>query len=503
MQLTRIGSLPRLAWAAHAPSDGTESVAVCGNWVDATKGRIFEGAWNGAFDSGTFDESYSFMGTGYIERHNGVTAVASCDAADAIYSLEDHRGFFVSNSVPLLLKFTGTDLDPAYLDYEADVLTISRGVRNFTSTLHLADQTKARTHLYCNVNWSPRGGIVETEKATPRRPTNFTEYRTFLHEELTGITNNARHGGRRSSFEPIVFCSTGYDSTACAALGREVGCDEAVVYESKRGKRTDAGTDIVQSLHYTTIHEKQELEFMDSTSSHLFLGNGELASSIFFASAENELEGKVLLSGAHGDKMWGTDVTEPRGEISRLAYPDSAKKEFRLHVGFINLVIPFLTATIQPDINRISNLDEMDPWRLHTDYDRPIPRRIAEEAGVPRHAFGISKSGGAGSSLRFGNLRYLSRTMPQDDFKEFAPFWRKLRRGRKVGPKLLGRSLAYALFALATWNRRRGYAKLSEMLKISNWPLRYTCSPFAPSGLYVWAVKKLKETSYREVATIK
>ena len=34
---------------------------------------------------------------------------------------------------------------------------------------------------------------------------------------------------------------------------------------------------------------------------------------------------------------------------------------------------------------------EMAPWRLGTSYDRPIPRRIAEAAGVPRQAFGQRK----------------------------------------------------------------------------------------------------------------
>jgi hypothetical protein len=35
----------------------------------------------------------------------------------------------------------------------------------------------------------------------------------------------------------------------------------------------------------------------------------------------------------------------------------------------------------------------MDPWRLGNTYDRPIARRIAEEAGLPRHMFGQSKMG--------------------------------------------------------------------------------------------------------------
>jgi hypothetical protein len=35
----------------------------------------------------------------------------------------------------------------------------------------------------------------------------------------------------------------------------------------------------------------------------------------------------------------------------------------------------------------------MRPWRLENSYDRPIPRRIAEEAGVPRDLFGQIKVG--------------------------------------------------------------------------------------------------------------
>ncbi len=33
----------------------------------------------------------------------------------------------------------------------------------------------------------------------------------------------------------------------------------------------------------------------------------------------------------------------------------------------------------------------MKHWSIGTDYDRPIPRRIAEDAGVPRQSFGQEK----------------------------------------------------------------------------------------------------------------
>jgi len=36
-------------------------------------------------------------------------------------------------------------------------------------------------------------------------------------------------------------------------------------------------------------------------------------------------------------------------------------------------------------------MPEMAPWRLNSAYDRPIPRRILEEASVPRELFGMRK----------------------------------------------------------------------------------------------------------------
>jgi hypothetical protein len=46
----------------------------------------------------------------------------------------------------------------------------------------------------------------------------------------------------------------------------------------------------------------------------------------------------------------------------------------------------------RPDIFRVTMSEEMSPWRLGGEYDRPIARRIAEEiGGIPRHFFGQKK----------------------------------------------------------------------------------------------------------------
>lgn len=69
----------------------------------------------------------------------------------------------------------------------------------------------------------------------------------------------------------------------------------------------------------------------------------------------------------------------------------SCLQEFRLRESFIHLCVPLLTFTRHDDLERISNSDEMKPWRIGGSYDRPIPRRMAEDAGVPRQAFGMEK----------------------------------------------------------------------------------------------------------------
>jgi hypothetical protein len=48
----------------------------------------------------------------------------------------------------------------------------------------------------------------------------------------------------------------------------------------------------------------------------------------------------------------------------------------------------------------------MAPWRLSNRYDRPIPRRLAEEAGVPRELFGQVKVG--------STVEFVPPQIPQD-----------------------------------------------------------------------------------------
>jgi hypothetical protein len=65
--------------------------------------------------------------------------------------------------------------------------------------------------------------------------------------------------------------------------------------------------------------------------------------------------------------------------------------DFRLRVGFLHIPVPFIGACRHAEIHTISNSTEMHPFSVGGDYDRPICRRILEEAGIPRELVGQRK----------------------------------------------------------------------------------------------------------------
>ena len=86
----------------------------------------------------------------------------------------------------------------------------------------------------------------------------------------------------------------------------------------------------------------------------------------------------------------------------------------------------------------------MRPWSVADFYDRTIPRRIAEEAGIPRSDFGRVKKGAAFRPLRLTQgMTEKSRV----DFHDFASAAFTERTGLEKAAFRLGRSLF-------CWNER-------------------------------------------------
>ena len=64
---------------------------------------------------------------------------------------------------------------------------------------------------------------------------------------------------------------------------------------------------------------------------------------------------------------------------------------------------------------------------MNNSYDRPIPRRIIESAGVPRNSFGIQKRG-AGFSYHYDWMKRIVKRMSPVSASDFTKYVRRNKR---------------------------------------------------------------------------
>src|SRR4029079_213327 len=105
---------------------------------------------------------------------------------------------------------------------------------------------------------------------------------------------------------------------------------------------------------------------------------------------------------------------------------------FRTRVGFLHLAVPSIGYSEFISIQKIANSEEMRPWQLQRNhYDRPIPRRIVEEAGVASELFGQRKKLAA-RSVRVCNPAAvkepdLQKVMAPNSYRHFWQWSRQVR----------------------------------------------------------------------------
>jgi hypothetical protein len=164
-----------------------------------------------------------------------------------------------------------------------------------------------------------------------------------------------------------------------------------------------------------------------------FLATGFTGEEVVFSEMEHELAGKMLISGFYGDGMWWLN-RPPRPLLWRSDQSGSSLGEFRLRVGFVHVPLACFGGHDYRVTQRISASPEMRPWTLGRRYDKPIPRRILEEAGVPRGTFGEIKRAASGTIHVDGPAALSPATVAALD--EFAR-----REGRHLAFQRRGRAL--------------------------------------------------------------
>ena len=460
-------SWPPLAWLARC---GDDIELRHGAGVEVSPAWAFEGAWAGDFEEGSFDQAAVLCGSGVRVRASDAVFASPTSTIDRLCHVVTPPGdALVSNSLLALLEAAGAEVtDPKY---RARVTSIVRGIDRCRQAVETSAGPVGLTH-FRNLIWN--GETLERcDKPEPAEGfSDFAAYRDFLSSSFAGLKSNMDDPARRSSLAFLGTLSSGYDANAATALARDAGCERAVCFETTGIGHPDSGVPVAETLGIEPIviprDSWRDVESLSGGTEVPFLASGGGSGVIEFHGAREHLQGALLVTGFYGDSIWNPDWSDVGPDIVRKDASGLGLCEYRLHAGFANCAPAFWAARQVADIVEISRSDEMAPWMLGQSYDRSIPRRIVEESGVPRSAFGTEKRA-MPKAQPHRDRRFLTPVAKTDYFA-----WLKENR-KKLG---LGRAVSNASDQ-ATFARRglslRGHVALGRIPRVrqsSRWQRR-------------------------------
>ena len=396
-------TLPRSSWLAHCRR-GEEKIDVLhGSSVEEQGDFFFEGAWDGEFSAVGFDAAITVLGSGgKIVEGRSLVFAAPSHIYERLYALHIGEQLFVSNSLVFLLCQSGEWLDEVGANY-AKTLYRTYGMRAADKSIPTRAGDQIRLFYCTNLVVQPDLEIEEVPKRGPTEFADFRSYRNFLESSVARVVENAGDSNRAVKYvRAVAAISSGYDSTATAVLARSIGCSDCVTFPEARPLTIDrykSGPDSGRAIAEHLGMKCREIGRLDYLASGRKFPEAEVFATshlvdLCIVSLEKSLDAQCMLfTGFRGDVMWSKEIEDNQDSGG----PGIA--EFRVRVGFLHLPLPYLgTVDCRPrrckvsrSIRRISNSEEMAPWSVEGEYDRPIPRRIVESAGVERHAFGQVK----------------------------------------------------------------------------------------------------------------
>jgi hypothetical protein len=382
---------PKLAWVLRLDREGHGTV-FHGPAVEVRPDWVFEGIWDGNFQNGDFDRSELVFGSGIRVRGSQMICVGSSTTLDRLWTFESGNQRWVSNTLPGVLAASSASMDMSYQRYRGDLESIVFGLKKYKRFLPFSEGNLEL--VYFENLWLDAGEPARIEKphSEPKWQT-FADYRAFLSDAARRLGENARDLARGWPCEVVATISSGYDSTASAVIAQEAGATRAFTLRRARSliPRSDSGAAIAGALGLACRSYDQPGSASRGEEWLLAaLGWSMDFNLAAFDYPDDRLT--VLFTGFHGDKFWDLHDGYPNSEIIRGDPSGLGFTEYRLVRGVVNCAVPFWGVRHADAMKAISQAPEMAAWTLGTDYDRPIPRRIAEAAGVPRAAFGQRKS---------------------------------------------------------------------------------------------------------------
>lgn len=426
-------NISRLAWCAVLERGKCADV-YCGAGVACVKDAFVEGVWNGSYSDMDFERAGFLCGSGgKIIREGGERyCFATPDhVLEKLVLVRRDGRLFVSNSVPFVLAKSGCRLDMQYAGYERDFSSILNGLDGYKREIPLAEGMTLSCYYYCNLLISPQGDITAEEKQRPRPVHSYEDYMTALLSDMRKLRDNAGDAARRNRYGLVTTVSSGYDAAACSAIAKRIGCETALTFDRPQKYAEDCGDKVAERLGYRHIIKKDANAYLSREdlveAEHVC--SGELGTSIIFSAFEQEFRDNLVFYGERGDKLWNKNWPTPndRFVFEGEMYAGISMCEARLRIGFVLVPMPLYKAAAWTSIHALSNAPEMAAWSVGGRYDRPIPRRMVEEAGVERELFGQKKKG-AGFNYHYDTLKRLKSRMSEVSYDSFVRYYRTHRR---------------------------------------------------------------------------
>lgn len=403
-----IQSMPKLAWIAHVDWLQHETTVLHGPWVEVFEDGFIEGIWDSPFKEAKFDQSACVFGSGAVLRGDALVFVPSTSTTDYLYwwTGDGAHQVVVANSLPLLLARQDDELDPGFQAYDAINNSLMSGIHSYQREIPTRNGTVNRL-LHWNLEVTS-GRVREQDKPPTPAFADFNAYYRHLSECYQRLAENSRDSDRLRRMAIFSTQSKGYDSTAANAIAKDHGVDLVFTVTKSKGKGyfahedqqlelEDDGTAICEFFGLSCVPiDRRALEH-DGTQEYLFYAcMHETGDFNLQQIGEHVRQPTVLLTGCLGEMWYPSHYYADRPgmlnpDLMRVDLGNHGLTEVRLQAGYVQLAFPYLGARSRADIFRITESAEMDPWRLHNDYDRPIPRRLAEQAGLPRAMFGQVK----------------------------------------------------------------------------------------------------------------
>lgn len=390
------------------------------------------GVWDGVCDDGDLLNAQFPCCTGAEFYNNRIVFVTPIHLQEAIYSIKTDDTLFISNSVPFVLEASHSDLDVNYYDYEHDFCSVLFGYDGYVRETPLANGRILNIYRCQHVTIDDNLHVSVERKWSHLHFDSYSDYVSKVKSILTKIYENSVSPMRSVKYGSVSSISRGYDAPASSVLAMSLHCNETIGFNAPAKYLADLGTEIAHKIGYDKVYEVDALEYMSNTDCLEALAFCSGDASMLFGSYKEIIGNKLLVVGTRGDSVWSKDNPIVNNDFiftrhNGLSQASICFNEYGLHCNCVQIAPPLIGADSWTEISKITSSVEMDMYSLHNNYDRPIPRRLVEEAGVNRNEFGQGKKGG-GLTYHYDTINSMKRKMSSHSHSCLVAYKRKLKR---------------------------------------------------------------------------